>query len=288
MICFRYDKTFEGLLCCVFTAYSEKCFPDKLLDFSEPLPADKPEQLSLFESLLPEQLSLLSGNTSSDTTISIPTQPEQANRVWEGVKKRLSPAAVHSITAVWLSELPGSDELIFRYIRKALDYRATHSENEPANQHPASIELNFADPDVLEMSKIYKKVSNERLRIIQFARFQKALDGTYFAPIEPLYNVLPLTLDYFTNRFHDQEWIIYDLRRNYGYYYNGNGESLQEITFQNVPELLSGELTAPGEELYSQLWQTYFKAVCIKERINPRLHRQHLPARFWKHLTEKR
>lgn len=286
MICFRYDKTFEGLLCCLFTAYSEKCFPDKLLDFNDPLPIDKPEQPSLFsgtpaDAFLPPPAP--AGNTSSDTVISISSHPEQANRVWKGVQKKLSPSAVHSITIVWHSELSGSDELIFRYIRKALDYTP-----EATSSSPHFLELNFADPDVSDMSKIFKKVHNERLRVIQFVRFQKALDGTYFAPIEPLYNVLPLTLGHFTNRFHDQEWIVYDLRRNYGYYYKGNQESPQEITFENAPGLLSGEFTAPGEELYSQLWQTYFKAVCIKERINPRLHRQNLPVRFWKHLTEKR
>ena len=31
----------------------------------------------------------------------------------------------------------------------------------------------------------------------------------------------------------------------------------------------------------------YFKTIAIKERINPKLHRQHLPVRFWKYMTEK-
>ena len=43
----------------------------------------------------------------------------------------------------------------------------------------------------------------------------------------------------------------------------------------------------PDEELFQKLWKEYFKAINIKERNNPKLHRQNLPARFWKHLTEK-
>ncbi|WP_302587710.1 DUF4130 domain-containing protein, partial [Paraprevotella clara] len=31
----------------------------------------------------------------------------------------------------------------------------------------------------------------------------------------------------------------------------------------------------------------YFKAICIKERLNPRKHRKDMPVRYWKYLTEK-
>ncbi len=286
MTYFRYDKTFEGLLSAIFTAYSLKCFPDKLLGSDEPVPAGTGQQ-DLFHT------SGLSGNT----IITVATSTSEADRVWNGLKKHLSPSAMQSISTVWLSELPEIDELIFRYIRKAFDYRPGHlpvvpdkqaarTGSESTGATSGSIELNFADPDVLQMSRIWKKVSNERLRIIQFVRFLKAADGTYFALIEPQYNVLSITLSYFTDRFHDQEWIIYDLRRSYGYYYNK--KSVQEITFQHPPEFLSDDLTADGEELYSKLWKTYFNAVCIKERINPGLHKRNLPRRFWKHLTEKK
>lgn len=88
----------------------------------------------------------------------------------------------------WLSELPEIDMLLFRYIRKALD-------------SPQSIELNFGDPDILEVSKIWKKVSNEKERIIQFTRFQKTADNIFFAPIEPVHNVLSLVTRHFQDRF---------------------------------------------------------------------------------------
>ena len=52
--------------------------------------------------------------------------------------------------------------------------------------------------------------------------------------------------------------------------------------------------TSPGEELmdadeklFQQMWKTYFKSIAIKERLNPKLHRQHMPARFWKYMPEK-
>ena len=50
---------------------------------------------------------------------------------------------------------------------------------------------------------------------------------------------------------------------------------------------LDENLMAEDEKLYQELWKGYFKSMTIKERINLKLHRQHLPKRYWKYLTEK-
>lgn len=253
MIIYIYDKTFEGLLTAVFYGYSRRSFPDILLAEGEPLP--------LFY----------------DEAITIYTDTVKAERVWNGLQKKLSALALSGLTACWLSELPEIDSLLFRYIKKAIDA-------------PDSIELNFGDPDVLDMSKTWKKVSQERLRVIQFLRFQKAIDGTFFAAIEPLYNVLPIAINHFKDRFADQKWLIYDLKREYGYYYDL--KEVTEVHFENkeahlLSGLLNETLMDQDEKLFQQLWKQYFKSITIKERSNPKLHKQNLPVRFWKYLTEK-
>ena len=120
MTVFVYDKTFEGLLTAVFDAYSRRSFPDLLLAEGEPFP--------LFY----------------DEAVTICTDDAKVDRVWKGLQKRLSAMALSVITVTWLSELPETDMLLFRYIRKAIDA-------------PRTIELNFGDPDVLEVSKVWKK-----------------------------------------------------------------------------------------------------------------------------------
>ena len=35
-----------------------------------------------------------------------------------------------------------------------------------------------------------------------------------------------------------------------------------------------------------ELWRTYFKAICIKERLNPRKQLSDMPRRYWKYMTE--
>ena len=42
------------------------------------------------------------------------------------------------------------------------------------------------------------------------------------------------------------------------------------------------------EKLFQQMWSAYFKSIAIKERLNPKLHRQNMPERFWKYMPEKK
>lgn len=255
MVIFVFDNTFEGLLTSVFEAYARRIFPDVLQPEGELLP--------LFH----------------DEVFTVITDEGKAGRVWRGLQKKLSSGALACLTQSWLSELPEVPMLLFRYIRKAIDT-------------PRSIETNFADPDVLELSKIWKKVDWERIRMLQFVRFQKAADGTFFAALEPQFNALPLAVEHFRNRFADQRWLIYDVKRAYGYYYDL--KEIRMVTFDEdtreghfVTGMLDESLMDKDEKLFQQLWKTYFKAICIKERLNPRKHRQDMPVRYWKYLTEK-
>ncbi len=223
---FLYDKTFEGLLTSVFEAYSRRTFPDALLLEGEPLP--------LFY----------------DEIFTVITDEEKSGRVWRGLQKKLSSAALACLAQCWLAEEPETPMLLFRYIRKAIDA-------------PRSIETNFADPDVLEFSRMWKRVDWERIRLLQFVRFQKAADGTFFAAVEPEKNALPLVTGHFKDRFADQRWLIYDIRRAYGYYYDL--KEVRQVTFGEdsreghlVTGMLDESLMDGDEQLFQSLWKTYF------------------------------
>jgi len=234
---FIFDNTFEGLLTAVFEAYSRRSFPDVLLAEGEPFP--------LFY----------------DEVFTVVSDEEKSGRVWRGLQKKLSSSALSCLAQCWLAEEPETASLLFRYICKAIDA-------------PRSIETNFADPDVLEFSRMWKRVDWERIRMLQFIRFQKAADGTYFAAVEPEKNALPLITGHFRDRFADQRWLIYDIKRAYGYYYDL--KEVREVTFGEdsqeghlVTGMLDESLMDKDEKLFQQLWKTYFKAICIKERLNP-------------------
>ncbi len=253
MLVYRYDDTFEGLLSAVFEAYRTRRFPDRVIGASVNPP--------LF----------------TEECVEVATDREHAGRVWTALRKKLGRNLSNMVTHLWLSEVDGADDLLFRYIRKVFDHRE-------------KVYLNFADPEVLRVKQIAQKVSKEGHYMRQFIRFQKGGDQTFFAAVSPDCNALPLTVNYLRERFADQKWIVYDTRRNYGYYYDLKKVieiSFEEMDFLNEDGKVDEKLLAEDEKLFQQLWKNYFKALTIKERINPSLHRKNMPRRFWKYLTEK-
>jgi probable DNA metabolism protein len=252
MLYYHYDHSFEGLLTAVFDLYSRREMPDRIVGNPAPPP--------LF--------------TDVHTVI---TDPDKAERVLRGLTEKISASARQMLYVCHLSELPDVESLLVRYIRKAL-------------ASPVSIELNFADDDVLALSKIYRKVSNERTHLLQFVRFQKTSDGIYFAIIEPLYNVLPLCIDFFQDRYADQPWLIYEARRRFGAFYDRTKTEI--VRFEHPPvDLQTGSLVREqqdeDEKAFQALWQEYLQAITIASRKNLRLQRQFMPQRFRKYLIEK-
>ena len=256
MTVYVFDGTMDGLLTAVFDAYALKEQPEELLKSGDALP--------LF----------------CDHTYQVTTDEEKAQRVWTGLEKKLEREALKLISVSWLSELPELSTPLFHYIYKVFQQ--------------GDISRNFADPDVLSVTNIARKVLHEQLRMKQFIRFQKAKDGTYLAVVSPDHNVLPIITDHFSDRFNDQPWLIYDAHRHYGFYYDGHAAPIR-ITFENefaVPfSLENGKLNedilSSDDQLLQDLWRTYFKAICIKERMNPRKQLKDMPRRYWKYMTEK-
>jgi probable DNA metabolism protein len=271
MIVFRYDRSFEGLLTAVFDAYARRQWPEALLAEGEPAP--------MF--------------TSEEHTVV--TDGEKAGRVWRGLTEKLPREVCNMLTMSWLSEEPGVDGMIARYLRRVFD-------------EGRDVSTDFADPDILRVKQLALKVAREREHLTQFTRFQKGgnahggsgyaedADGrvdddggpTYFAPVSPRYNALPLAIPYFRDRFRDQRWLIYDIGRRYGYY--SDWKEVTEITMEDDAHLVGGKLDpamlAENEHLFQQMWRGYISAMAIKERLNARLQRQHMPRRFWPLLTE--
>jgi probable DNA metabolism protein len=125
-----------------------------------------------------------------------------------------------------------------------------------------------------------------------FVRFQRTKEDLYYASISPDFNVIPLIVPHFKDRYADQHWLIYDRKRQYGIQYDSQTMQVVEviINFEDdaggafLPENLCHE-----EELkYQSLWKDYFYSVNISPRNNKKLHVRHVPHRYWRYLTEKR
>ncbi|MEO6315976.1 MAG: TIGR03915 family putative DNA repair protein [Chitinophagaceae bacterium] len=248
-----YDGSFEGLLTAIFEAYEYKMVDVKIYSEGEAMPA-------------------LFGNTHL-----VRTDQAKADRVYNKLKEKLTAIALSRVLKTHLSGLPAIENHLLAYVRYII-----------ASKIP--VENNYSHPDVLMVHQTSRKVDREKHRMEAFVRFQLTKDGLYYSIIQPDFNVLPLISKHFTDRYADQRWLIYDVRRKYGLYYNLKNVSEVEMHF-DIDTTDSSRLATihdENEELYQQLWQQYFSSVNIPARKNMKLHIQHMPKRYWRWLVEKR
>lgn len=263
-----FDNTLDGLLTAVFDSFFLHQQPEMLLGEGEQLPlfADEPHV--------------------------VVTDSGKAARVWKGLEKHLSVEGLRMIAVSWLSEERTLNQPLFNFICKVFRQKVGDSSSSATDY--LSLERNASDADVLAVRNSCRRVLHEQLRMKQFIRFQKAKDGTYLSVVSPDHNVLSLITHHFQDRFNDQPWLIYDAKRHYGYYYDGSAEPIH-ITFEDesaVPfDLTNGklddEVLSENDRIFQDLWRTYFKAICIKERMNPKKQLSDMPRRYWKYMTEK-
>lgn len=245
-----YDGTFEGLLTAVFEIYEQRLAHVHM---------QKGEwhNTVLFENV-----------------IKIVTENGRASRVLKGLKQKLSAQGLQRLYAAHMAEMEGEDDNLVGYIRYVFD-------------SPKNVEEDYGNKYVMRVSEIVRMVRREKHRMEAFIRFQELKDQTFYSAIEPDFNVLPLLIKHFKGRYADQKWIIYDIRRSYGLYYDLHETQYISLDFAT---------TSPGnvisayedhEVVYQDLWRNYFTSINIPARKNTKLHLRHVPKRYWKHLTEK-
>ena len=247
-----YDGSFNGFLTAVFIAFDEKITVSDIQKNTK-------VQRGLF--------------SESETVF---TQMDKAKRVWNGIRGKSS-SAIKDIYFAFLSETKDIEHLLYRYIRKLFSTMT-------------SAHTNYTDALVLKISQLAKSVGREKHRMEAFVRFQLTKDEIFFANIEPDFDVLPLISKHFRNRYADQQWIIYDVKRSYGLYYNLETVEIIALDLENVHSnsIRRSDTFLDTEYEYQDLWNNYFKSTNIKSRINKKLHQQHVPKRYWKYLSEKK
>lgn len=253
MTILRYDGTFEGLLTAVFEVFEYR------FSRAEIISDEKYSSEDLFANLH-----------------EVVTQKEKSDRVLKKLEITLGKQGITQLLKVYFSERANLEFLILDAIQKSL-------KNPEQN-----VLQNYGDHHILEIAKINKSINREVHRMHAFVRFEKLKDEVYFSKIEPDFNVLPLIVKHFKDRYQDQKWMIYDLKRHYGVFYDLETvdffypEQDQFYNFKKTDLLLHEE-----EVKYQKLWQRYFFKTNIPERKNLKLHHQSLPKRYWKYLTEK-
>lgn len=247
-----YDGSFEGFLSCVFYVF----------------------EYNLNDVTIQHESVVQNGLFSENETVV--TDKEKSDRVWKGLKKKASALSTTKIYYAFLSEQLGVENILLDYIQYIFKSKE-------------KVDTDFTYASALKTSQIAKSVGREKHRMEAFVRFRLTKDAIYFASIAPDFNVLPLISKHFKRRYADQKWVIYDIKRQYGLYYD-----LQKLAFISMEFPSDFDFSKTNEDYFAEeefefqnLWQNYFNSTNIKERKNMKLHIRHIPKRYWKYLSEK-
>ena len=131
---------------------------------------------------------------------------------------------------------------------------------------------------VVRALNISKYVSRETHKFKGFTRFMNFNDFLY-AKINPTNNVLPLLLNYFSNRLKNEYFIIEDVNRNILGIYNKKRYYL--VDGNNYRVNIKKE-----SDYITNLWQVFFKNISIKERTNLRNQMNLMPKKYWQYIIE--
>lgn len=252
---YTYDGSFEGLLSAVFQIFAERIVPVDIVAESH------------------SQLGLLDQNRR------VATDDTKAERVLSALDRKSDGRASLLVYKMFLSELPQFEISIFRFIKTIVDSRQ------------GDVLGNYANPQTAEALRIEKMIGREVHRMHAFVRFQKSANGIFHAAVNPDFNVLPLIGSHFEKRYADQRWIILDTLRHYALYYDLESTQFIESDHPLLASLSTNSKEADWrdakEDLYQQLWVSYFHSVNIQQRNNAKLHLRHMPRRYWPYLIEK-
>ena len=137
----------------------------------------------------------------------------------------------------------------------------------------------LTDPAVAALTKAVRHLGNETEALRGFLRFSD-LEGVLVAVVEPKNQVLPLLSGYLTSRYPDECLLVYD-RTHRACLLCDRGRARLGYLDEFEPAL-------PGrtERNYRALWQSFYEAIAIRERYNPRCRMSHMPKRYWAYMTE--
>jgi probable DNA metabolism protein len=129
-----------------------------------------------------------------------------------------------------------------------------------------------------------KKTWNEAHRFMGFVRFTELAGGILYADIKPENEVLPLIAPHFANRYPEENWVIYDEKRDkFAIHRAGKGWMILED--MKIAEEVRSQLSMEEDD-YRAMWKAFTKSIAIEARKNEQLQKQLLPLKFRDKMTE--
>lgn len=144
------------------------------------------------------------------------------------------------------------------------------------------VEEEMADPYVMRVLELSRKVYNEEQLMDGFLRFSD--NGKFlYSAIEPKCDLIPVIMWHFADRYPGENFVILDSKRRYGVVHSA-GKGCFYISGEDFFEI---ESSLPKEQdEFELMWKEYFKHMEIKERHNENCQRNLCPKWYRKNMLE--
>ena len=136
----------------------------------------------------------------------------------------------------------------------------------------------LADPYVMRVMELSRKVENERQKFYGFLRFRDT-GNVLVARMEPKCNLVPLMMEHFTDRFPNENFIIYDEKRRLAAVHEAFHSCVLAAGVELDPEQYE-------KDAFETLWQQYVSAMEIRQRHNEHCQNTMMPKWYRKYMFE--
>jgi len=225
----------------------------------------------VYESYYQKELpSLIFGQDEAQATLfpikEIVTDHIAAKKVENSIGQSISKDALRLVRLCYLSKMENREIVILNFLRMGykIGWRVTNM---------------LAHDVVHAITKSAQNVEREGCFYKEFLRFSD-YNGALVAIIEPKNFVLPIIAAHYCDRFPSERFLICDKSHKYAFIYQDGEKSLIPLEHLELPKV------GTEEENYRRLWKQFYNTIAIEGRINPRLRMNHMPKRYWAHMTE--
>lgn len=196
----------------------------------------------------------------------IESDPVKADRVYRSIPVKISAEAQELVRLGYFTCHPQKALLVLRFLRLGFT-------------HGSKVMNMLTDDTVSALLKAVQHLNSEGHKYMGFVRFS-VYDQVLAAVIEPMNRVLPVISDHFCDRFHTESFMIYDKTHGMALIHRPGESKIISVDELTLPEI------DETEAAYRHLWKSFYDAIAIRDRCNPRLRMSLMPKRYWGRLPE--
>lgn len=201
--------------------------------------------------------------------VPIKTNMEKAEKVAASIRVKVSIEAYTMVFRACVHYAEDRADAVFNFLKVAY----------PAG---AKVVKMLGNPAVMRVMELSRKAVNEAHLFKGFVRFTELKGNVLYSRIEPKCDVIPLIIYHFQERFPEENWIIYDVRRMKAAVHPMKKETIM-ISGRNMDELTK---SMQLKDEYDDLWKVFFNTIGIDARYNPKCQKNMLPLWYRKNMTE--